>query len=66
MPNILRLLWRKVRDFCSDVAGRDGVDSCKSSPFDRKGLAEVDYACFGGVVGTLDLRDVDDVAWVRQ
>ena len=45
------------------ISGADGIDrDLVSRPFAGKGTCQLDNSGFGGVVGTLSLRAIDDAA----
>lgn len=62
MPDLLRLRGAKERDLRLDISGRDRVDPGEPNKLDRQRLAQVNYGRFGGVVRTLELGNVGDVA----
>lgn len=62
LPDVLGLLRDEVGDLGVDVAGRDGVGARVLDPLDGQRAAQVDDTGLGRVVGSLKLREVDNVA----
>lgn len=61
-PELLSLGVDEVGEASVDVAGRDGVDTCKVAPLVGQRLGHVDAASLGHVVRSLLLGEVGDVA----
>lgn len=60
-PNCFRLGRDELRDLSRHVARRNSVRSRKLDPLDSERSSQVDDACFGRVVGALQLWDIGNV-----
>lgn len=62
LPDVLGHLWHEVADLGCHIARRNGVRPRELHPLDRQAPAQMNDTGFGGIVGCLQLRDIDDVA----